>query len=75
MLYEELIESVSLMLENEKIYKNGLTLIYELSEDNHKKINEILFYKSNPANAKFIYNDEFEVEIGGIVIKFIKIKG
>ncbi len=74
MNYEELIETVSLMVENEKIYKQGLSLIYVLNEKNHKQMNEQLFYKSNPITTKFIPSDEFEVELGGIIVKFIKPK-
>jgi len=74
MNYEQLIETVSLMVENEKIYKKGLTLVYVLTEKNHKQMNEQLFYKSNPATAKFVLADEFEVEVEGIIVKFIKPK-
>lgn len=74
MNYEQLIETVSLIVENEKIYKTGLTLIYELSEKNHKQMNEQLFYKSNPATETFKQSDEFEVMLGDILIKFVKIK-
>lgn len=74
MNYEELIETISLMVENEKIFKKGLTLVYELDELNHKQMNEELFYKSNPSNLKLIKTDEFEVELGGILVKFVKPK-
>jgi hypothetical protein len=74
MSYEELLETVSLIVENEKIYKKGLTLAYELTEKNHKQMNEQLFYKSNPATAKFTPVDEFEVEVEGVLIKFVKPK-
>ena len=74
MNYEELIETVSLIVENEKIYKIGMTIVYELSDLNHKQMNEQLFYKSNPPSAQFIKSEEFEVELGGIIIKFIKSK-
>lgn len=74
MNYEELIETVSLMVENEKIYKKGLTIVYELDEINHKQMNEQLFYKSNPPTAKFTKTHEFEVEMGGIIVKFVKPK-
>jgi hypothetical protein len=50
MTYENLINTVSVIVENEKILKEGLTLVYEL-EENHKAMNEILFYKSNPNSA------------------------
>jgi len=72
MSYDELIETVSLIVENEKIQKSGLTLIYELNERKYKSFHEQLFYKSNPPEAKFIPANEFEVEIGGILVKFIK---
>ena len=72
MTYEKLIETVSLILENDNIYKNGLTLTYSLTPKNHKAMNEILFYKSNPPSANPILTDEFEVEIEGILIKFVK---
>lgn len=72
MTYEKLIETVSLILENNNIYKNGLTLTYTLSHKNHKAMNEELFYKTNPPNVNLILTDEFEVEIEGILIKFVK---
>lgn len=72
MNYEDLIESVSLIVENEKIYKKGLTLVYELETKNHKQMNEQLFYKSNPITATFTPTDVFEAELGGILIKFVK---
>jgi hypothetical protein len=72
MTYEKLIETVSLILENNNIYKNGLILTYALTPKNHKAMNEILFYKSNPPSANPILTDEFEVEIEGIIVKFVK---
>lgn len=72
MNYSELIETISEIVNNENIYKNGLSLIYELDNDNHKKMDEHLFYKANPDSTDFIHRDIIEVEIGGIVIKFIK---
>lgn len=62
------------MVENEKIYKVGLTLVYELNELNHKQMNEQLFYKSNPATTKFVPSDDFEVEVEGVIVKFVKQK-
>lgn len=74
MTYEQLIETVSVMVENEKIYNTGLTLVYELDSRNYKQMNEQLFYKSNPATAQFIPSDDFEVELGGVIVKFVKAK-
>lgn len=72
MTYEKLIITVSEILDNENIDKDGLTLVYYLREQNHKKMSETLFYKSNPITVKFIPTDEFEVDISGIIIKFLK---
>ena len=71
--YEKLIESVSEILENDKIYKQGLTLTYELNAENHKRFNEQLFFKTNMGGT-VEYTDEYLVEIGGITIKFVKPK-
>ncbi len=73
MTYEQLIETVSLIVENEKIQKTGLTLTYELDENTHNTINETLFSKSNPYSTKFEPSDEFEVMLGGILVKFKKL--
>ena len=72
MTYEQLIETISSILDNETIYKNGLSLTYELTPKNHKAMNEMLFYKSNPITEKPILTDEFEVDFDGIVVKFTK---
>jgi hypothetical protein len=72
MNYNELIDTISEIVNNEKIHKDGLTLVYTLDEQNHKKMDEHLFYKSNPNNIDFIHRDIVEVEIGGILIKFVK---
>ena len=72
MNYEELIETISAIVENDKIHKNGMVIIYELDNKNHKQMNEQLFYKSNSPSTPFTQSDEFEVELGGIVVRFIK---
>jgi hypothetical protein len=72
--YEKLIKTVSEILENENIYKIGLILEYQLQELEHKKMQERFFIMSNPTSAQVVYSDNFEVEIGGILIRFIKIK-
>jgi len=72
MRYQELIETISEIYNNENIIKDGLVLVYYLDEKNHKKTTEELFYKSNPMTEPCIYTDEFEVELGGILVRFIK---
>ena len=72
MRYEDLIATVSEIVENENIYKPGLVVLYELDEELHKKMDEHLFYKANPSNTEFIHRDVVEVEIGGVIVRFIK---
>lgn len=74
MNYEQLIETVSEIIDNDNIYKEGLILVYELDEKNHKKMDEHLFYKANTNNVKFTHRDVVEVVIGGVLIKFVKKK-
>lgn len=72
MNYEKLIKTVSEIVNNEDIDKNGLVLLYELPVSIHEQMNREIFYKINSMNVKFEPTDTFEVEIGGILIKFIK---
>ena len=46
MTYEDLINSIKEIASNNDIYKEGLTLTYELDEKNHMKMDEHLFYTS-----------------------------
>lgn len=60
------------IVNDETIHKNGLTLTYELSENDHINLNEEIFHMFNPMSVDFIPNDEFEIAIGGIIVKLIK---
>lgn len=72
MTYEILIESVSEIVNNDLIHKKGLELTYKLNAGNHKKLSEHFFYKINDgSNTDYEYTEEFEVEMGDIIIKFI----
>ena len=73
MTYEQLIQTVSLMVENENIQKVGLTLYYELPQNQHNAINEALYHKANPFSNKFEPTEEFEVMLGGVLVKFKQI--
>lgn len=72
MNYDELITTVSAIINNPEISKEGLTLTYELPDKIHRQINEDFFYKINAANMTPVQADVFEVEVEGIIIKFIK---
>jgi hypothetical protein len=73
MRYQELIETISEIYNNEKIQKKGLILLYTLDEKTHRKTTEEFFYKINPPSEPCVYSDEFEVEMGGILVRFVKI--
>ena len=73
MTYERLIETISEIVENEKIEKTGLNLLFSLPEDDLVKLNKEFYLKSDPYGVDFVPNDEFEVMIGGILVKFEKI--
>lgn len=73
MKYSDLIITISEIIENEKINKNGLTLSYELPEAELKWLNEELYaMDENNYSSPFVPEDTFEVEIWGILIKFRK---
>ena len=72
MRYETLIESISEIVNNELIYKEGLVLVYKLNAKKHRDLSEHVFLKINDdTNEVFEHTDEFEIEIGGIIIKFV----
>jgi hypothetical protein len=72
MNYEQLIKTVSEIINNPEISKDGLSLIYELPQEVHQNIHTEIFYTMNSMNIKYEPTDIFEVVIGGILIKFIK---
>lgn len=72
MRYDELIKTVSEIINNDDIITDGLTLVYTLDENKHKKMDEHLFYISNPEGTGFEHRELIEVEIGGVVVRFIK---
>lgn len=71
MNYDKLIETISHMVENEKIDKKGLTMSYVLSKEEHINLSVDLYYKTNQ-QVDFNPEEDFEVEMGGILVKFIK---
>lgn len=59
------------MVENKDIITDGLTMVYELSPMNHKGLDEYLYYKGNPTGTDFKHNEVIQVELGGVLVKFI----
>ena len=72
MNYQKLITTISEVYNNENIEKDGLVLVYYLDEKQHKGMTETLFYKSNPVTEPCVYENEFEVELGGVLVRFVK---
>jgi len=70
--YETLIETLSEIVNNDKIYKVGLTLVYEIDVERHTKLDEHLYYKTNPEGTNFKPSDVVEIEIGGVGVKLVK---
>ena len=71
MNYEILVQSVSEIINNDLINKVGLSLVYKLDAKLHGKLSEHFYYKLNGDDNNYEYTEEFEVELGGILIKFI----
>ncbi len=72
MNFDKLLQTVSEIVENENIEKHGLILTYELHPKAHLAMNKDLFNRTVGSADTFQPSDEFEVEIAGILIKFIK---
>lgn len=64
--YNDIVETVSEIVNNDKIRKDGLTLNYVIDSYNHKKLDETLYYKTNPNGSDYEYTDIIEIEMGGI---------
>ena len=70
--YEKILDTVRTIVNNDLIYRQGLMLVYSLDENTHKKLEETIFMKSGGVDwDEFEYQEEFEIEIGGVLIKFI----
>ena len=70
--YDDIIETVSEMVDNERILKEGLTLTYTIPTINHLKLDEELYYRHNPDGDGFTHNEVIEIEIGGINITILE---
>jgi hypothetical protein len=70
--YNKLIETISEVVNNEKILKTNLTLVYELPEKLHEQMDEELFYKTKNDNTQFQHKNEIELEVSNLKIKLVK---
>jgi len=67
---EKVLEIVNECVENENIPIEGLTLMYKLDSDTHKKLDEELFYNTNNNLTNFVHNELIEINIAGVTFVF-----
>ena len=71
MTYDEIIATVSEIVQNQHILTKGLTLIYELDKVSHRQVDEELFIRMNGNLDGFTHQDIIEIEVEGTLVKFI----
>lgn len=71
MRYEDLINTLTEVVNNEVIFKKGLKLVYELDVENHRKLEEHIFY-ARQMEGDFQPSGVFEIESDGVVIQVIE---
>jgi len=67
---DKVLEIANECVENENIPIEGLTLMYKLDRDTHKKLDEELFYNTNNNLTNFVHNDLIEINIAGVTFVF-----
>lgn len=67
---DKVLEIANECVENENIPIEGLTLIYKLDRDTHKKLDEELFYNTNNNLTNFVHNELIEINIAGVTFVF-----
>lgn len=67
---EKVLEIANECVENETIPTEGLTIMYKLDYDTHKKLDEELFYNTNNNLTNFEHNNVIEINIAGITFIF-----
>jgi hypothetical protein len=70
MNFDKVLEIANECVENENIPIEGLTLMYKLDRDTHKKLDEELFYNTNNNLTNFVHNELIEINIAGVTFVF-----
>jgi hypothetical protein len=75
--YENILKTASEILSNNNIYKENLIIYYKLTEHEHRKLDEHLFFKGNPKAHPndFKPSEIIEIEISTIKFRFVKQDG
>jgi len=72
MTYEQVLQTIRNILENELIEKEGLTLTYQLDRYKHRQLDEEVYIQIHEHINGHEHSDVFEIELGGILVKFIQ---
>ena len=67
---DKVLEISNECVENENIPIEGLTLMYKLDRNTHKKLDEELFYNTNNNLTNFVHNELIEINIAGVTFVF-----
>lgn len=71
---DDIISITTHLKSNDILWLDGLVIEYALEEENHIKLDEFLFFKTNPNASKkdFKHQNILEVTINDIHFRFIK---
>lgn len=67
---DKVLEIANECVNNELIPTDGLSIVYKLDKETHKKLDEELFYNTNNNLTNFVHNDLIEINVAGITFIF-----
>jgi hypothetical protein len=67
---DKVLEIANECIENPLIPTEGLTIMYKLDSDTHRKLDEELFYNTNNNLTNFEHNKFIEINVAGITFIF-----
>lgn len=74
MNYDNLIKTISIIVENPDIDKKGLSLTYTLPEKEFLTLNERVYFATHPYASAFEPTlEDFEIILGGILVTIKKV--
>ncbi len=69
--YNDILELATEIIKLDSIKKNGLIMYYELTANQHKALDEHLYYRGNPKGTDFKHSDVIELDVNGLLFKFV----
>lgn len=69
--YDDIVELASEIIKMDKVKKDGLIMYYELTNTQHRALNEHLYYRGNPKGTDFKHSDVIELDVSGLLFKFV----